>query len=341
MTTYVGLLNLGNTCFLNSCVQVLKNIPELNRILTQDISYMKESPDTIMLKEWLDLYSVMTSGNGTLSPNKFVHMVQQIANQKGRDIFTGWAQNDIEEFLLFLIECFHNSLARPAKVHINGNPENSTDEKAIICYKLIQSVYASEYSKILDVFYGIYMTEILDPVSSSVLSQRAEHYFVLDLQVFYGEKVFHSIYECFNSFIQPELMEGDNAWFNDKTEKKQSVYKKVNFWNFPDIMVILLKRFSPDGVRKLQHTIDFPLENLNLSKYANGYSSQNNVFDLFGVCNHTGGVLGGHYTAYVKTQDKWFHYNDSLIEPVPNPQTIVSPSAYCLFYRKKIPSCSI
>ena len=149
MTTYVGLLNLGNTCFLNSCVQVLKNIPELNRILTQDISYMKESPDTIMLKEWLDLYSVMTSGNGTLSPNKFVHMVQQIANQKGRDIFTGWAQNDIEEFLLFLIECFHNSLARPAKVHINGNPENSTDEKAIICYKLIQSVYASEYSKII------------------------------------------------------------------------------------------------------------------------------------------------------------------------------------------------
>ena len=279
MITYVGLLNLGNTCFLNSCVQVLKNIPELNKILRQDISHITESPDTIMLKEWLDLYSVMSSANGTLSPNKFVHMVQQIALQKGRDIFTGWAQNDIQEFLLFLIECFHNSLARPAKVDIKGTPENSTDEKAII-------------------------------------------------------------FECFDSFIQPELMEGDNAWFNEKTEKKQSVYKKVNFWNFPDIMVILLKRFSPDGVRKLQHIIDFPLENLNLSKYATGYGSQNNVFDLFGVCNHTGGVLGGHYTSYVKTQDKWFHYNDSLIEPVPNPQTIVSPSAYCLFYRKKIPSCN-
>jgi ubiquitin carboxyl-terminal hydrolase 4/11/15 len=94
-------------------------------------------------------------------------------------------------------------------------------------------------------------------------------------------------------------------------------------------------------VRKLQHTIDFPLYNLDLSKYATGYGSRNNVFDLFGVCNHTGGVLGGHYTAYVKTEDKWVHYNDSVIESVPTPQMIVSPSAYCLFYRKKIPSCSI
>lgn len=341
MTTYVGLLNLGNTCFLNSCIQVLKNIPELNRILTQDIRHTKEGPDTILLKEWLDLYSVMTSANGTLSPNKFVHMVQQVALIKGRDIFTGWAQNDIQEFLLFLIECFHNSLARPAKIQIRGKTENSTDEKAVICYQLIQSVYAREYSKILDVFYGVYMTEISNPFTSSLLSTRAEHYFVLDLQLFYREKICHSLYECFDLFIQPELLEGDNAWFNENTQKKEPVYKKTIFWNFPDIMVILLKRFSPDGERKLQHIIDFPLENLDLSKYANGYCSQNNVFDLFGVCNHTGGVLGGHYTAYVKTQEKWFHYNDSLIEPVTNPQMIVSPSAYCLFYRKKIPSCSI
>jgi ubiquitin carboxyl-terminal hydrolase 8 len=341
MTTFVGLLNLGNTCFLNSCVQVLKSIPELHQIIVENINHIKESPDTTMLKEWADLYSVMNSANGTLSPNKFVHIVQQVAQIKGRDIFTGWAQNDIQEFLLFLIECFHNSIARPARVHINGIPENHTDQRAIICYGLIQSVYAREYSKILDVFYGVYMTEIVDIDNSTILSTTAEHYFVLDLQLFYREKICSSIYDCFDLFIQPELMEGDNAWWNEKTQEKQSIYKQVNFWSFPDILVIMLKRFSPDGVRKLQNLIDFPLENLDLSRFAKGYGSQKNVYDLFGVCNHMGGVLGGHYTAFVKSQDKWFHYNDSTIEPVLNPQSIVSPSAYCLFYRKKIPSCSI
>jgi ubiquitin carboxyl-terminal hydrolase 8 len=345
----VGLVNLGNTCFLNSCLQVLNHITELYSILECETPKNKESPDSIMLKEWLELRQIMWSGNGSLSPNKFVHMVQQVATIKNREIFTGWAQNDITEFLLFLIECFHNSISHKAKIQINGTPENDVDQRAIICYKLIQSIYAKEYSKILDLFYGIYMTEIIetnnertDPKGPSILSTKAEHYFVLDLQIFYNNTMCGNLYDCFNLFIMPELMTGENEWFNEQTGQKQTVNRQVNFWNFPEILVITLKRFSPDGVRKLQHLVDFPLEDLDLSKYAKGYQSSKYVYDLFGVCNHSGGVLGGHYTAFVKNAEGvWYHYNDQMIELINNPQSIVSPAAYCLFYRKKIPYCNI
>jgi ubiquitin C-terminal hydrolase len=69
-----------------------------------------EKVDTTILKEWIELRDIMLSGSsGTLSPNKFVYHVQQIAREKNRDIFTGWVQNDITEFLLFMIDCIHNS----------------------------------------------------------------------------------------------------------------------------------------------------------------------------------------------------------------------------------------
>lgn len=109
------------------------------------------------------------------------------------------------------------------------------------------------------------------------------------------------------------------------------------FWNFPKILVVTLKRFSPDGMYKINSVIDFPLVDLDLSVYVKGYNSKNYVYDLFGVCNHMGGVEGGHYTSFVKNvSGKWAHYNDTVVEIVADTDIhrIVSPMAYCLFYRK-------
>ena len=49
-----------------------------------------------------------------------------------------------------------------------------------------------------------------------------------------------------------------------------------------------------------------------------------------------GGVHGGHYTAFVRNYaSEWIHYNDTNIGMISNPESIVTPMAYCLFYRKK------
>lgn len=335
----VGLANLGNTCFLNSCIQVLQHIYELHDIV--DAASVKECPDTIVVKEWNEMRKLMQTQNGTLSPNRFVNTIHQIAKHKGRELFTGWVQNDIAEFLLFLIECIHNSMSCELNIKINGKPENELDKRAITCYTLIQDIYSKEYSKILDTFYGVYMTEIVHPDTKELLSCKPEHYFVLDLQIYNEGRICNNLYDSFDLFVRPELMMGDNAWFNDKTSQKQDAYRQVNFWNLPNILVITLKRFSPDGTQKLQSLVDFPLENLDLSKYVVGYQSASYVYDLFGVCNHMGGVMGGHYTAFVKKESgQWIHYNDHMVNPM-DARAVVSPTAYCLFYRKKIPCRNI
>jgi ubiquitin C-terminal hydrolase len=74
---------------------------------------------------------------------------------------------------------------------------------------------------------------------------------------------------------------------------------------------------------------------LNLSSYVEGYRSDKYVYNLYAVCNHIGGPMGGHYTAFVKNDaaNKWIHYDDNGVSLIDNPASIVTPMAYCLFYR--------
>jgi ubiquitin C-terminal hydrolase len=101
-----GLTNLGNTCFLNSTMQVLSHTYELNNFL--DLQTYKQKLnnkyDSALLLEWDNLREILWKENCIVSPNKFVRTVQKIAQIKGLDMFTGFNQNDLPEFLIFVID---------------------------------------------------------------------------------------------------------------------------------------------------------------------------------------------------------------------------------------------
>lgn len=334
-----GLVNLGNTCFLNSCMQVLNHTYELNEFLNSrkcTANLKSNIDDSTILVEWNDLRSVMWSGNGVVSPKKFVHNVHRIATLKKREIFTGFAQNDMPEFLLFMMDCLHNSISRGVTMSIKGTKENETDDMAVQCYEMLKQIYSKEYSEIMDTFYGIYVSTMYSRDGQTRHGLKPEQYFILDLPIVDNNVVATTLYECFDLFTKSEILENEHAWFNEKTGQKESITKQISFWDFPKILVISLKRFSADGQHRLNTPVDFPLENLDLSRYVKGYNPPSYKYDLYGVCNHYGGVLGGHYTAFVKTsQNKWFHFNDNSVDAVLYTKDIVSSNAYCLFYRKK------
>jgi len=336
---FTGLENLGNTCFLNSCIQALNHAYELHSFLdskTYERHLKTQTPDSSIFMEWNDLRNVMWSGNGVVTPGRFVGNVHDLARKKKRELFTGFAQNDMPEFLLFFVECLHNSIARGVNMRITGKAENSVDSMAVQCYEMLKQSYAKDYSEIMEMFYGIYVSEIISISDNTNHARKPESYFILNLPISSATKPAATLEECFQLFTTPEILEGENAWFNEKTMQKENVKKQLTFWNFPKILILTFNRFSPDGRFKLNSTIDFPLTDLDLSSYVRGYKPSQYVYDLFAVCNHMGGVAGGHYTAYVKNYDNnWFHYNDSHVEPIQDTKKIVSPTAYCLFYRKK------
>jgi len=343
-TGLTGLCNLGNTCFLNSCIQVLNHTPELTTFLDSNAyaRHLKSNlPEHVVLEEWKALRVMMWQQNGVVSPNRFVHRVHELAMKKGRQLFTGWAQNDLPEFLLFLVECMHSSISRQVAMRIHGHVEHPVDRLAMECYAMLQETYKSEYSEIMDMFYGIYVSE-LSGLDGAMKSRKPESFFILDLEVHSkgpadnDVSLYRTLQECIQSFTQVEVLEGDNAWFNECTQQKESVNKRITFWNFPTILVITLKRFH-DGSKKLQHLVDFPLTELDLSQYVVGYHPSRYVYDLIGICNHSGNTMGGHYTAYVlhRETDTWTHFNDTSVEHIPSSK-LVTAKAYCLFYRRKM-----
>ena len=213
---------------------------------------------------------------------------------------------------------------------ISGKAQTKTDELAEKCYNMMKSMYKTEYSEFLNMFYGISVSQIKSK-ESDYKNIIPEPFFNINVPI--SEK--KTLIDCFDLYTEGEILDGDNCVLNEKTGKKEAACKNLMFWSLPTILVIDIKRFNASN-RKNQILIDFPLNNLDLSKYVIGYNKESYVYDLYGVCNHSGNVLGGHYTSYVKNANgKWFHFNDTSVSEVGVIESIISVKAYCLFYRKK------
>jgi ubiquitin carboxyl-terminal hydrolase 8 len=330
-----GLANVGNTCYLNSCMQVLSHTYELNDFL-QSGEYKKrlnKKADSILLLEWDSLRQMIWSQNCTIAPVGFVKAVQKVSAIKDRMLFTGHAQNDVQEFLLFMIDCFHNSLAREVNMNVSGNIENETDKLAKSCFEMMCSTYKKDYSEMIKLFYGIHVSEITSLENNTPLSFRPEPFSVLSLSIPHDMKT-PNIYDCIDLYCNKELMEGDNAWFNDVTKQKENVKRGIIFWSLPDILIIDLKRWTMNG-NKIQKVVDAPINNADFSKYVKGYYASSYVYDLYGVCNHSGNSYGGHYTCFIKNANgKWYECNDTMISEI-SEEKVISNKSYCFFYRKK------
>jgi len=332
-----GLANLGNTCFMNSALQCLVHTSLLNAFLDNKNYRQKlqKKPESLILLEWDNLREMMWSENCIISPGGFLAALQKVARIKDKAIFTGFAQNDLPEFLGFIIDCFHTAMAREVMMNIKGDAQNKTDKLASKCFTMMKIMYKKEYSEILTMFFGISISQITS-LEGNLYGTTPEPFFMLDVPI-PSDSSNPTLLECIELYAEKEKLENDEKYFNEETKEFEEVYKKMSFFSLPEILIINLKRFT-NNMRKNNIYVDFPLEDFDVSKYVQGYNKRSYVYNLYAICQHSGNVLGGHYTACVKnSNDKWYLFNDTAVSNIQEKQ-LKDQKAYCFFYRKKKPT---
>ncbi|XP_027879788.1 ubiquitin carboxyl-terminal hydrolase 19 isoform X2 [Xiphophorus couchianus] len=155
--------------------------------------------------------------------------------------------------------------------------------------------------------------------------------------------------QCLNLFTKPEVLAPEEAWYCPKCQQHREASKQLLLWRLPNVLIIQLKRFSFRSFiwrDKINDMVDFPVRNLDLSKFCIGQKDemqQAPIYDLYAVINHYGGMIGGHYTAYARLpSDKnsqrsdvgWRLFDDSTVTMVEESQ-VVTRYAYVLFYRRR------
>ncbi|KAM9313925.1 ubiquitin carboxyl-terminal hydrolase 43a [Pholidichthys leucotaenia] len=172
--------------------------------------------------------------------------------------------------------------------------------------------------------------------------------------------------DCFQLYTKEEQLAPDDAWKCPHCKQLQQGMVKMSLWTLPDILILHLKRFRQVGERrnKLSTLVRFPLTGLDMAPHVvkrsqsvkNLNSSQTSwkqpsghhhqaadmilphdyLYDLYAVCNHHGGMHGGHYTAYCRNSvdGQWYSYDDSSVDLVQE-EEVCTRGAYILFYQRR------
>ena len=335
-TGYVGLKNLGCTCYMNSLLQQFFMLQPLrNAILASEVLVkipgpaMAENPteeEVYLTQISPDVYEANERYLETQLADNVLYQLQRLFGQ---------LEESVSESVV--PQRFFDSIKTINGEKIVVNVQQDVNEFFnTLCDKLEQCMKNTPQKTLLnDLIGGTLSHEIISlETDYPYYGEREEAYLTIPLDI----KNKRNIYEALDFYVKEDILEGDNKYHCEQYDRKIKVMKRCCIKTLPNTLVITLKRFDFDFVSmqkvKINDYFEFPTT-LNVKPWTKAglkdqipaeanyeppnYEDDFYDYELVGVLVHSGTADAGHYYSYIKDRGDgkkgWFEFNDNRVKP--------------------------
>ncbi|KAJ6640523.1 Ubiquitin carboxyl-terminal hydrolase 36 [Pseudolycoriella hygida] len=325
-----GMVNLGNTCYLNSTLQALFHVPSFANWLQSDSEHKNHCPEISIKKSYFfkivfvfifvilsaggsqsgciicSMAEILQSTQSNVCPTKPMQIYSKL-KQICRHLIHGH-QEDAHEFLRYLMESMEKAFLSRYK--------NSKEFEQ----------YTKETTPINQILGGYLRTTVkcLSCMYESVTFQHFED-LLLDIR-----KV-STIEDALKHHFARERLE-DMDYTCESCKKKVSATKQFSLERAPVALCIQLKRFS--GINgKISKHINISLD-LDFSQYSSRDTKNSQLkYRLVSMITHLGSTPQcGHYTAIGCSQDgSYYQFDDSSVRSM-SVNSLLNTNPYIIFY---------
>lgn len=344
----VGLVNLGNTCYMNSVLQALVMTKQFSReILLSKI----DEPLFFQIQKLLAL--LLHSDRPELTPRAL------LVAARPPDFVPGY-QQDSSEFLGYLLEKLHE---QERKMYVDKKPWNTTEETQLMASKvggdsvnvtkcadekrhhpakppqvsesllpptLIQKTFDGK-------LYVSYQCGVCGSKSTNLDAFRS-------FELSFPEPTNMSNYtvqKLLDFYCSSEKLIGDNQYYCDNCKQLCDGERSIRIIKSPKNLILTLKHFQYDQQRhtraKLMNKVLHD-EIISLRVVPELEPASVVRYSLYAAVVHAGTSMdSGHYYTYAQDKpDCWYKFNDNYVNKVSVDElhTLASPNTpYILFYQ--------
>ena len=342
-----GLMNQGQSLYINAVVQALSNLKKLTDKLLLNYADFDINNHPLCVTYANLLYMLFhykeTSINHDLYCKICVKLNPIFDKKNEKEV-------DAKDYLLFMINTMHKELLHETKENINNDIDflkqeiNSMNEKIML--KNCLEKYNSNKTIISELFYGINRFVIkcnecktckYDFQTFNILTFSLKELAEYKMQNSKSSKIVDlNLYDAFLYAKEERKLEGENSIYCNKCKKITKGVHKNDIYKLPEILIIVLDRGENrkdyNGDFWFDAKLDFKDKNIIINK------DSYNQFYLSGIITFIRKDKNkSNYVAYCrnKEDEKFICYNDEFVEEIDIMNAMTDKTPFILFYHAK------